>query len=811
MKQYPQLVTENSSPQPRHDFFVRNLHPGMGQAIAERTVLRKRDGVWENWGDVAIRVARGNVLLDKRQGEEEFSNLRNHIAAGRILMSGRHLQHGDETQPTRNMEVFTNCATSASSFVLFYLLLNGSGVGRCYDDDMMLVNWDNAPNLRCVLSDKHPDFDFSAHESARAAKHKYTGKDVLWFEVPDSREGWTKAVEIFENAAFEKIHKDKLLVLDFSKVRPKGSPIGGMQNRPSSGPVPLMNALLKAASVKGSGMPLWKQALYVDHYLAECVLVGGARRAARMSTKSWKDGFDSKPGMGRRAEDGGGIFEFIEVKRPIEYDGMTMDEVVQYKKDLIAEGEPQPTSFLWSSNNSVAVDADFWRYVNMTDYGLRQLDKNERKLARHAKKVFDRLTECSFGDGTGEPGIINVDTLVQKDEGWSDLSQGDYVESPKYQVEDDTLVLMKRLSKRAKAKKYHMIVNPCSEIVLSLLGGFCVIADVVPYHADTLDDAEDSFIAATRALIRVNTMKSIYQKEVTRTNRIGVGMTGVHEFAWKFFRVGFKDLVTPDFAGYVGEESMDSENPKIRAAAFWRFLSRVNSRVQEEAKRYSEELGLNVPHTMFTIKPAGTTSKLFGLTEGWHLPAMAWYLRWVQFRTDDPLVEQYRDEGYPTRELRDYEGTTIIGFPTEPTIATLGMGDELVLAGEAAPEQQYQWLRLGEMFWLEGRESMDDELPEENYANQISYTLKYKHDRVNLEEFRKILMERQSAIKCCSVMPQEDDGAAAYEYLPEEPISKVRYEEVARSIQKALAEDIGKEHVDCDSGACPIDFNAGTK
>ena len=54
-------------------------------------------------------------------------------------MSGRHLQHGDTNQSERNMEVFTNCATAPASFILFYLLLNGSGVGRTYDNDMMIV------------------------------------------------------------------------------------------------------------------------------------------------------------------------------------------------------------------------------------------------------------------------------------------------------------------------------------------------------------------------------------------------------------------------------------------------------------------------------------------------------------------------------------------------------------------------------------------------------------------------------------------------------------------------------------------------
>lgn len=105
----------------------RELHPGMGQAVAERTVLRKKpDGSVETWGDVADRVSMGNAMLAKN-GEftTERDRLRHHIARGTVLMSGRHLQHGDATQPDRNMEVFTNCSTAATSFAQFYLLMNG--------------------------------------------------------------------------------------------------------------------------------------------------------------------------------------------------------------------------------------------------------------------------------------------------------------------------------------------------------------------------------------------------------------------------------------------------------------------------------------------------------------------------------------------------------------------------------------------------------------------------------------------------------------------------------------------------------------
>jgi adenosylcobalamin-dependent ribonucleoside-triphosphate reductase len=792
---------------------VRDLAEGMGQAVGERTILRKKsDNSWEVWGDVANRVALGNALLcpERDDFKAEYKTLRHHISKATLLMSGRHLQHGDETQPEKTEEAFTNCSTSATSFTKFLLLLSGSGVGRCYDDDMMLIDWDNAPNLRCVLSHEHPDFDWSAHESVRDANHKYgpERRNVLWHKVADSREGWAKSLEIWETMAFEKIHKDKTLILDFSDVRCKGSPIGGMQSRPASGPVALINAFTKAASLKGTGLAPWRQALYIDHYFSECVLVGGARRSARMSTKIWTDP---------------SIFDFITVKRPIEFIGKTIEEIIKIRDDHADKKMMPPMGFLWSSNNSVAVDGEFWRLLELRRDHLEYTTD----MARHARRVFKLATEAAYADGTGEPGFLNVDKFTKNDEGWDELTKGDYVGSPKYQVDEDTKLLLARLARVARRKKYYMICNPCGEIPLSVLAGFCTIADVVPYHADTLDEAEHAFRAATRALIRVNLMDSIYRKEVDRTNRIGVGMTGVHEFAWKFFRVGFRDLINPDFAGLAaldygsmdkaaamigdciwGDKLSSRVSANIRAAAFWMTLSRFNRAVREESVTYSEQLGVVAPHTCTTIKPSGSVSKLHGLTEGWHLPALAWMLRWVQFRHDDPLVQQYRDAGYPSRELTQYSGTVIIGFPTAPTIAQLGMGDKLVLAGDATPEEQYNWLMLGEKYWLIGVDQ-DGEPVGEEYSGQISYTLKFKPEEVDYKHFREMLIKYQSHIKACSVMPQVNN--VAYEYLPEEAITKSRYEEVAYAIQKTLREDVGREHLDCATGACPIDIRDGDK
>lgn len=733
-------------PKKKMKFINRKLDSGMGMAVAKRTYLRQvtdpdtAEPRWETWEEVADRVAYGNTLLLRKFGDKfesdrkvDYELLKKHISNGSVLMSGRHLQHGDATQPDRNMEVFTNCSTASSSYILFYLLMNGSGVGRPYDDDMCVVNWDNMPNVRCVMDESHADFVWGFDESTRDARHKYGDLDeednVHWFEVPDSREGWAQAVEVLEVMAYEKKYKDDVLVLDFSKVRPKGAPIKGMQNRPSSGPKPLMNAIEKVATIKGAGMSAWKQAMFVDHYLAECVLVGGARRSARIATKTWSDPE---------------IFDFINIKRG---------------------------GFLWSANNSVAVDDKFWK-----------------QRSAHARKVLQAIMKASYEDGTGEPGFINQHRLVQNDDGYEGYQDGKYAESAKYKPQKKTEKMLAHLARNAGAKPFSQIPNPCGEISLNMLGGYCVIADVVPYYAPTIDDAEEAFRAVTRALIRVNTMDSLYKREVKRTNRIGVGMTGIHEFAWNQFGYSFRDLINE-------KKSQD----------FWLTLARFKRAVVDEAEQYSKKLKVVVPHTNTTIKPSGTISKLFALTEGAHLPSMREYIRWVQYRSDDPMVKKYQKKGYPVKELRSYQGSTAVGFPTQPLICRLGMGDLLVTAAEATPEEQYKWLMLLEKYWIVGIDEAGNAL--EDTGNQVSYTLKYDPKTVSYKNYAKMVEKYQGLIKCCSVMPQQD--ATAYEYQPEQPVTISEFMKVLNEIEQAdageqLLEDIDYEHLKCESGACPI-------
>lgn len=717
---------------------ARQLAKGMGEAVAQRTILRRIDTEWETWDDAATRTAFGNVSLapgSLSANMQEAAGLRDHISDARILMSGRHLQHGDLDQRHRNMEVFTNCATACTSSLSYYNLLNGAGVGRCYDDDMMVVDWDKAPKLAMILDGTHQDKDKAVEAMGRINMDYISGAEEIHHTVTDSREGWAKAVELYETMTFME-QSDKVLVLDFSEVRPSGVPIQGMQGRPSCGPVPTMEAFKNVRDlVVGKGMPKWKQAMYVDHYFADSVLVGGARRAARIAVKHWRDA---------------DILEFISIKK----DGG-----------------------LWSANNSVGVDIFFWNKV-----GAKYRD--DKGHVGPAKTIFNAITHASYHDGTGEPGFLNLHKLNTNEDGldWTELKKGKYVGSKKYQVSSDTEKLLGKIAAVVEHKEHKFIVNPCGEIVLLVLGAFCVIADVVPYHCKDMDEVYSALNHAVRALIRVNTMDSIYNGEVLRTNRIGVGLTGLHEWLWDSYRLSFEHTIHPDCG---------------QAHGMWHTIDGMRTCVQYQAHVYAFQLGLTPPHTVTTIKPAGTTSKLFGLTEGCHLPAMAYYMRWVQFRSDDPLVQDYADRGYPIKVLKTYEGMTAVGFPTKPTITDLIPADKLVTADEASIEDQFKWLKLLEENWLG---------PDK--GNQLSYTLTFNPSEVSYEEYRAMILKHVSEVRCVSILPIED--TSAYEYLPNEKITEEQYD-LAMFMIDSTTEDIGIEHIECGAGGCPVDFTEGDK
>jgi len=706
---------------------------GMPRSIFENKYSRQKvDGTFQSWAERVSEVVAGNFTLAPEASPEDYQRTLELATAGVMPFSGRHLQHGDLDQKNKIGESYVNCATALFSFVNFWLLLKGSGVGRCYDSALCRTDWDNLPNVRFVLDAPdirtgvggHPDYE-TWIESVEEARHKYDSESemVRWFEVADSAEGWVKVIEVMETAAWQGKHRDKLYIFDFSRVRGRGVPIVGQQGRPASGPIPFIKALIQVCSIRGAGMKPWKQAMYVDHYLADCVAMGGIRRSSRIAVKSWRDR---------------DVIEFIDIKRG---------------------------GWLHTANNSVGLDDEFW-------------EKVQTPAPSHARRVFEAMCSAGYFDNTGEPGFLNLQRMVWNSRGLDRIQPENLLCDDGSRILDlhpKTLEMMGSLLQHAKSRKFPYLCNPCGEVVLAIWGGYCVIGDICLANAESLEEVLDAARLMAPFLMRTNLMKFLYKAEVKRTNRIGIGITGIHEFAYKHFGLSFWDLI-------------DEE----RSQTFWDFMASMRHAAEQSATQYAEHLGVEVPHTMLTIKPSGTISKVCACTEGAHLPAYAYYVRWVQYNQDASEVPAHRHRGYPIKDIsQQYPGRVVVGFPTKLPIADV-MGADVVCAGDPSPEQHYQWLRLLEKYWLG-----------EGTHNQVSYSLKYDPTKLRYEDYMRAILKNQSTVRACSFMPQSD--LSAYAYLPEEVISKETYDGMLQNIRRFAAEAYDDVHLACSSGACPLE------
>jgi hypothetical protein len=319
-------------------------------------------------------------------------------------------------------------------------------------------------------------------------------------------------------------------------------------------------------------------------------------------------------------------------------------------------------------------------------------------------------------------------------------------------------------------------VHNCGEALLAAWGAYCIIGDICLANVEELDEALDAAYLMPQFLMRTNLMSFLYRAEVDRANRIGVGITGIHEFAYKHFGCTFWDLLDE-------EKSRD----------FWQFLTKMRHRAETSARSYAQRLGVGVPHTVLVTKPSGTVSKVMACTEGVHLPAYAYFVRWVQYNDGDLEVAEHRQRGYPVKDIsQQYPGRVVVGFPTKLPIADL-MGKDVVCAGDPTPDQHYEWLRLLEKYWLG-----------EGQNQQISYTLKYDPNRVRYDDYMRVVLRNQSSVRACAIMPQSDLSAHAYQ--PEEPVSQDVYKTMVANIRRFEAEAYDPERLECE-GACPMELD----
>lgn len=192
-----------------------------------------------------------------------------------------------------------------------------------------------------------------------------------------------------------------------------------------------------------------------------------------------------------------------------------------------------------------------------------------------------------------------------------------------------------------------------------------------------------------------------------------------------------------------------------------------------------------------------TVGKVMAATEGGHLPPVDYYLRWVLISKDSDDHRLHEKMGYPIRDVsHKYAGYVIVGFPTRHPIVNI-MGDDIVTTEDTTIEQQYQFLRLFEKYWLGG----------DNNHNNLSVTLKYDPKKVSFDQFMTMILTNQPTIRCAAIMPQipSEELEEIYGYQPEEKITKTQYNAYMEVIGQSEKEIYDNKKLTCEGGACGVD------
>jgi hypothetical protein len=288
-------------------------------------------------------------------------------------------------------------------------------------------------------------------------------------------------------------------------------------------------------------------------------------------------------------------------------------------------------------------------------------------------------------------------------------------------------------------------VNPCGEIPLYDREA-CCLSEVYPALCPE-GEIEKVFRAATRYTLRqrLEQMSDRRADSIRRLNmRIGVGLGGICDFFWT-----------------------------TEQLAHWRGI------VQDEARRYADELDVVQPIATTTVKPSGTISLLNGSSPGIHAPFAPYYIRRTRIATNEPMAEALKEAGVPYEPcVYDSTGQTLVfSFPMHSkagvTTQNQTVGDQI----RRQVEVQKHWA-----------------------DNAVSSTISFNADEKGylaacLETYAKDL-------KSISCLPRQH----GYAQPPYEEIDESTYVKLHVQIDHSHPLTVGGDldTLECEGNVCPV-------
>ena len=297
-----------------------------------------------------------------------------------------------------------------------------------------------------------------------------------------------------------------------------------------------------------------------------------------------------------------------------------------------------------------------------------------------------------------------------------------------------------------------MGVNPCGEQLLHDRES-CNLAEVFPAQFASNLDPATAFRLVTRYCLRqrLTPLSDPISREVGLKNmRIGVGLGGICDFDWE---------------------------PSTLAG--WYSLCR------KEADDYADELGVQRPITVTTVKPSGTISLLNGSSPGQHAPHAPYYLRRTRIAKNDPMAHAMMEAGVPFEEdiYDKSRHTWVFSFPMKAPHNVVSAQTETI-------RDQFRRQRLVQEWWAD---------------NAVSATLNFDAE-TEREELAACLKEFVPHLKSTACLPKSHGySQPPYEAIDAETYSK--YYQYINHDHQLVNEGVDVDSIDvgdCVGGVCPV-------
>ena len=318
-------------------------------------------------------------------------------------------------------------------------------------------------------------------------------------------------------------------------------------------------------------------------------------------------------------------------------------------------------------------------------------------------------------------------------------------------------------------------VNPCSEIGLRD-GGACNLCEI---NLSAMLGKEEFYKTCERAAILgtiqatftdFSYVSSIWSKTCREDALLGVGLTGIqtsmflHKNAKKFAKI-------------------------LRHGAY------IIRSINREA---SYLLGINPARRLTTIKPAGSTSCIFGCSSGVHPPYAEYYIRRVRISKQAAAYSLIKETAPSLMEdaIDNPKFDGVLSIPVKMS-APAGNYTKNTTAFEQLDAAKFfyeNWILPGH---VEGKDT-----------HNVSLTIHFKPEEVN--ELCKKLYEYRNSLRCVSVFPYSDFkyAQAPFEEITEEEYNNLiseasKLDSVFAGVKEGFytPTDIGGA---CDGGLCEM-------